>query len=85
VFSLKYKIVGDLDFYIRCKGFIVPGYIEKITGNMQNGGVSNQIYVALKEALDVKIFYGYLPKYINYFQFYFSLIKCYIKLVVNKK
>ncbi len=84
-FSTQYKIVGDLDFYIRCKDFIVPGYIEKITGNMQNGGVSNQVYNALKEALTVKIHYGYLPSYINYYQFYNSLIKCYIKIALNKK
>ncbi len=84
-FSTEYKIVGDLDFYIRCKDVIVPGYIEKITGNMQNGGVSNQVYVALKEALTVKIHYGYLPKYINYYKFYSSLIKCYIKIAINKK
>lgn len=85
MFSTKYKIVGDLDFYIRCKDFIVPGYFEKVTGNMQNGGVSNQVYTALKEALDVKTLYGYLPKYKNYYQFYSSLIKCYIKIALNKK
>lgn len=85
LFSTKYKIVGDLDFYIRCKDVIVPGYIEKITGNMQNDGVSNQVYVALKEALIVKTHYGYLPKHTNYFQFYSSLIKCYIKMALNKK
>lgn len=85
LFSTKYKIVGDLDFYIRCKDFIVPGYIEKITGNMQNDGVSNQVYTALREALTVKTQYGYLPNHINYFHFYSSLIKCYIKIAINKK
>jgi hypothetical protein len=52
---------------------------------MQNGGVSNQIYNALKEALDVKLKYGYTTKWYTYYKFYTSLAKCYIKLILNKK
>jgi glycosyltransferase involved in cell wall biosynthesis len=85
VFSTEYKIVGDLDFYIRCKDFIRPSYFEKITANMQNGGVSNQIYTALKEASVVKLKYGYTTKWYTYYKFYSSLAKCYIKIVLNKK
>lgn len=85
LFSTEYKIVGDLDFYIRCKDFIVPGYFKTVTANMENGGVSNQVYVALKEALTVKLKYKYKPAYKSYFQFYSSLIKCYIKIALNKK
>lgn len=85
LFSTEYKIVGDLDFYIRCKEFIRPGYFKNITANMQNGGVSNQIYKALKEALVVKLKYGYTSKWFAYYKFYSSLAKCYIKIVLNKK
>lgn len=85
LFSTEYKIVGDLDFYIRCKDFIRPEYFKNITANMQNGGVSNQVYIALKEALSVKLKYGYTPVYLTYYKFYSSLIKCYIKIVLNKK
>mgnify|MGYP006203988287 FL=1 len=85
LFSTEYKIVGDLDFYIRCKDTIQPGYFKKITANMQNGGVSNNVYVALKEALEVKLKYGYTPKWFTYYKFYSSLIKCYIKMILNKK
>lgn len=85
VFSTQYKIVGDLDFYIRCKEEIRPEYFKTITANMQNGGVSNQIYTALKEALKVKLKYGYTSKWFSYYKFYSSLIKCYIKIVLNKK
>lgn len=85
VFSTEYKIVGDLDFYIRCKEEIRPEYFKTITANMQNGGVSNQIYTALKEALQVKLKYGYTSKWFSYYKFYSSLIKCYIKIVLNKK
>ncbi|NHM02735.1 glycosyltransferase family 2 protein [Flavobacterium difficile] len=85
LYSLDYKIVGDLDFYIRCKDFIRPTYFTKVTANMENGGVSNQIYLALKEAFNVKQKYGYKSKIFNYYKFYTSLLKCYIKMVINKK
>jgi len=85
VFSTAYKIVGDLDFYIRCKDIIQPGYFKDTTANMQNGGVSNQIYTALKEALSVKLKYGYTEKWFTYYKFYSSLAKCYIKMAINKK
>lgn len=85
LFSTEYKIVGDLDFYIRCRDLINPGYFKSITANMQNGGVSNNVYVALKEALEVKLKYGYTSKWFSYYKFYSSLIKCYIKILLNKK
>jgi methionine synthase I (cobalamin-dependent) len=34
-------------------------FFNQTTAKMQNGGVSNQIYKALKEALVVKLKYGY--------------------------
>lgn len=85
LFSTAYKIVGDLDFYIRCKDVIQPGYFKNTTANMQNGGVSNQIYTALKEALQVKLKYGYTSIWFTYYKFYSSLAKCYIKMIINKK
>ena len=83
-FSLQYKIVGDLDFYIRTKEVIKPQFIDKTTAKMTNAGVSNQIYPALHEALQVRLKYGYLSKLQNYFDFYLSLLKCYIKFIIKK-
>ena len=85
LFDTSYKIVGDLDFYIRCKDFIKPAYFREITAKMQNGGISNQIYTALKEALMVKLKYNYNPKLLSYYDFYSSLAKCYIKILIKKK
>lgn len=85
LFSTDYKIVGDLDFYIRCKNHIKPYYFRKVTANMLNTGVSNNIYKSLKEALQVKQKYGYKSTFYNYYKFYTSLFKCYIKIVLNKK
>lgn len=85
LYSLAYKIVGDLDFYIRCKDVIKPAYFTKVTANMENGGVSNQVFLALQEAFQVKQKHGYKSKLFNYYKFYSSLLKCYIKMAVNKK
>ena len=85
LFSTKYKIVGDLDFYLRCKNYIRPAYFKIITAKMQNGGVSNQIYNALKEALLVKLHFNNRSKMLCYYDFYSSLLKCYIKILIKKK
>jgi glycosyltransferase involved in cell wall biosynthesis len=85
LFSTKYKIVGDLDFYLRCKNHIKPAYFKTITAKMENGGVSNQIYKALKEALLVKLHFNFRPKLLCYYDFYSSLLKCYIKIVIKTK
>ncbi|HEX8269275.1 MAG TPA: glycosyltransferase family 2 protein [Flavobacterium sp.] len=84
-FDVQYRIVGDLDFYFRCKDVIRPEYIAAITAKMQNEGVSNQIYKALREALQVKLHYRYAPAAVSYFEFYRSLLKCYIKIAFKKK
>ena len=85
LFDTTYSIVGDLDFYIRCKDYIKPAYFDSVTANMENGGVSNQVYKALKEALQVKLKYGYTSKMYVYYKFYSSLLKCYVKIALNKK
>jgi glycosyltransferase involved in cell wall biosynthesis len=84
-FNYKYKIVGDFEFYIRCKNAIKPKYFDTVTVKMLNGGISNQIYKALKEALEVKLELKVLPKWMCYYDFYSSLLKCYIKVLINKK
>ncbi|WP_320816022.1 glycosyltransferase family 2 protein [Flavobacterium sp.] len=83
-FSTEYKIVGDLDFYIRSKSIIIPEFFESITAKMQNGGVSNQIFKALKEAMVVKLKYKYTAKALIYYDFLMSLTKCYIKIIIKK-
>lgn len=85
LFNDKYKIVGDLDFYIRCKKYIKPAYFPKITAKMLNEGVSNQIYVALKEALNVKLEHKSSSNYIAYYDFITILSKCYYNKLIKKK
>lgn len=84
-FSLKYRIVGDYDFYLRSKNHIRPVFFNRVTAKMSNGGVSNQIYKALKEALKVKLHNKTTSSLIGYYDFLLSLSKCYIKVLIKKK
>ncbi|MES2411908.1 MAG: glycosyltransferase family 2 protein [Bacteroidota bacterium] len=85
LFNDDYKIVGDLEFYIRCKKHINPEFFDKITAKMLNEGVSNQIYKALKEALDVKLKYKSSPAYTSYYDFSTIFLKCYYNKLIKKK
>jgi len=85
IFDENYKIVGDLEFYIRCKNHIKPSYFEEVTAKMLNEGVSNQIYKALKEALDVKLKYKSTTALVSYFDFSTILMKCYYNKLIKKK
>lgn len=76
-FSLEYRIVSDLDFYIRAKDFIRPSYFKQVTATMENNGVSNQIIRALNEAKKVRLKYNYDSKFAVYFNHYLTLLKCY--------
>jgi glycosyltransferase involved in cell wall biosynthesis len=84
-FNDSYKIVGDLEFYLRGENVIMPAYFDTVTAKMQNNGVSNQIYKALKEALTAKLKLQKTPSYLSYYDFYSSLAKCYIKILIQKK
>ena len=84
-FNDAYKIVGDLEFYIRCKNVIQPIFFKTVTARMQNNGVSNQVFKALKEALTAKLELQKTPVFLFYYDFYTSLAKCYIKILMKKK
>ncbi|MBF6641465.1 glycosyltransferase [Flavobacterium sp. J49] len=85
LFNDHYKIVGDLEFYIRCKPHIKPAYFEEITAKMLNEGVSNQIYKALKEALDVKLKHKSSSALVAYFDFTTIFLKCHYNKLTKKK
>ena len=70
-FDTSYKIVGDFDFYLRAKEIIKPCYVPICNAKMMNTGISNQAYIALKEAYELKNKYKLNNKYINLFDFYF--------------
>ena len=83
-FSTNYKIVGDLDFYLRAKDVIKPSFLNLVTGKMMNNGVSNQINKALKEALIVRLKYGYQSRTNIYFNHFLSLIRCHGSRIKQK-
>jgi glycosyltransferase involved in cell wall biosynthesis len=80
-FDVNYKIVGDFDFYLRAKEIISPQFTPWCSAKMMNTGISNQAYKALKEAYELKTKHKLNNKFINLFDFYFTLAKCKIKEV----
>lgn len=81
----EYKIVGDLEFFIRCKEHIKPTYFEEITARMLNEGMSNQFYKALKEALDVKLKYKSSSSLRAHYDFASIFLKCHYNRLTKKK
>lgn len=81
-FDVNYKIVGDFDFYLRAKEIISPQFTPLCSAKMMNTGISNQAYKALKEAYELKNKYKLNNKFINLFDFYFTLLKCKIKAII---
>lgn len=80
-FDTKYKIVGDYDFFMRCSENINAGYINKITAQMLNSGVSNVNFLKpLNEVLAIQLKY----KKISFFQIYFEYFFAIIRIFVNK-
>lgn len=85
LFNTTYRIVGDLEFYIRCKKSIKPFFFNEVTAQMLNEGASNQIYKSLKEALQARIKHKISSIPILYIDFLLILVKCYINKLINKK
>lgn len=79
LFSLDYKIVSDYDFFIKKSNVIRSGFFNTVTANMRDGGVSNNVYKALKEAMQVKLANKKSGAFLPYYDFALSYLKCTIK------
>lgn len=83
-FSLDYKIVSDLDFYLKHFNRIKPFFIDEVTAKMGNEGVSNKIHEALNEALKVRLKYKYNSSVEIYCNHYILMAKCYWNKFLKK-
>lgn len=80
-FDINYKIVGDYEFFMRCNENINAGYLNKITAQMLNSGVSNVNFLRpLNEVLSIQLKY----KKISIFQIYFEYFFAIVRIFVNK-
>lgn len=42
VFDSNFKIAGDYDFLLRCKDIIRPGFVDMVSANVRDGGISGR-------------------------------------------
>lgn len=84
LFSTKYRIAGDYEFYLRGREHIKAGFINRITAKMRDGGASsNLVYKTLKEGADIKIALKAASKTEAFTELILSYMKCYIKKIIR--
>mgnify|MGYP003576333832 CR=1 FL=1 len=55
LFDSNYKIAGDYDFLLRCRDIIAPGFVDIVTANVRDGGISGrQISSVARETVMAK-------------------------------
>lgn len=83
-FNENYKIAGDYEMLLRAKNKLKTVFINQVTVEMNDGGVSNKnIVLAFKEVRKAKIETGKISKPIVYFDYYFSLLKYYVSSLMK--
>lgn len=43
MFDSNFKIAGDYDFLLRCRDIIKPGFVDMVSGNVRDGGISGRV------------------------------------------
>ena len=81
-FDKKYKIAGDYEFLLRFRNNLKAGYMDIITLNMSNDGISNSNFKVLKETLFAKMKHTDKNKHQLYIEYYISVLKWYIKKIL---
>lgn len=55
IFDPNFKIAGDYDFLLRCKEIIKPGFVDIVSANVRDGGISGrQISKVARETVMAK-------------------------------
>lgn len=73
-FSLEYKICSDCEFFIRNRNHIQSAFVDNISVQMQQGGMSVS-YAALKEGYAIRKKYQTISKWSNFRGFVINCIK----------
>ena len=85
VFNEEYKIAGDYELLLRAKSNLKTIFLNTLTAEMKDGGVSNDnVLAAFKEARKAKITTAQIPKSVAFFDFYFNLSKYYVSTAIKK-
>ncbi len=83
LYDISFKIAGDYEFLLRASRSIQPGYFKSVTVIMGINGVSNSdIIGVLRETRRAKIVTRSRFPLFAYIDFYFAIIKYYIRRLV---
>lgn len=75
-FDITCKIVGDYDFFLKCGSKIRAGYLDKITAQMLNVGISNANFLKpLNEVLQIQLKHKKTPVFQIYFEYCFAVLR----------
>ncbi len=81
-FDVNYKIVGDYDFFLRSKNNIKPSFINQITAQMLNEGVSNNTTKVLKDTLQLQLKHQTMSNIRCYLEYCLSYLKFFVRRFV---
>ena len=84
-FDTNFKIAGDYEFLLRFKSNLKTGFIDKITLNMSNDGISNSNLNVLKETLVAKKKHTSKNFFLLYYEYLIAIFKWNIKRIIKYK
>lgn len=85
LFDINYKIAGDYEFLLRFKKSLRAGFIDHVTLNMSNDGVSNSNFKVLKETLSAKKKHTGKNNFLLYIEYFMAIFKWNIKKIIKYK
>lgn len=84
-FNLDYKVVADYDFFLKCGKDIHAAYINEVTAQMLNEGVSNQnVTKVFKEVLKMHLAHKKISVPQAYFEYLYNHIRVYAGQLIRK-
>ena len=72
LFSLKYSVCADYEFFLRIGSSLNAVYINKPIAIMSAGGVSQSSLRPIVQTREIKRYYGYIPKWHSDLDFAYS-------------
>lgn len=84
VFNAVYRFSADYDLLLRCMGIIRPTYLNLVTAQMRQGGISNKYVLPVaKEVLKIKIKNKSRTIFRCIIEYYVMILKYYFRKTLN--
>jgi len=83
LYDIKYKIVGDYEFLLRCKNCIKPFFLDKVIAEIGNGGVSTS-YRAIREIYFARVNSGSVNSLVAKMLFMWNVFTFYLNICFHR-